>query len=107
MTDLFCRKQHKKLRTVYVSLQRARGELARVLATRALYVYQQGFLGSGAHGNQRKHHQPPSSSSSFSSSFPVLGTAEAPKHAKMNSTVRSEDQYYEKITSIQQSMHER
>ncbi|XP_044230865.1 centrosomal protein kizuna isoform X2 [Thunnus albacares] len=72
------------------------------LAPRALCVYQQGFLGSGAHGNQRKH-QPPSSSSSSSSRL----SAAAPKQAKMASMARSEDQYYEKITTLQQSLHKR
>ncbi|XP_070776949.1 centrosomal protein kizuna [Enoplosus armatus] len=38
---------------------------------------------------------------------PRLGSAVAPKQAKITSMARSEDQYYEKITSIQQSMHKR
>ncbi|XP_044023912.1 centrosomal protein kizuna isoform X2 [Siniperca chuatsi] len=39
--------------------------------------------------------------------LPRLGSAVTPKQAKMASMARSEDQYYEKITSIQQSMHKR
>ncbi|TKS86393.1 Centrosomal protein kizuna [Collichthys lucidus] len=50
------------------------------------------------------HHPPPSSSACFS--FPVsLVSVATPNRAKMATMARSEDQYYEKITSIQQSMH--
>ncbi|XP_031144499.1 centrosomal protein kizuna isoform X4 [Sander lucioperca] len=41
------------------------------------------------------------------SPLPRLGSAVAPKRMTMASMARSEDQYYEKITSIQQNMHKR
>lgn len=52
-------------------------KLARILAPRALCVYAQGLLGSGVHGNQRKHRPALSSSAS-----PFPGAAVAPKPVK-------------------------
>ncbi|KAF7656272.1 hypothetical protein LDENG_00044130 [Lucifuga dentata] len=55
----------------------------------------------GAHGNRRKHL---SSTFSSSSSSRLCSTAKA---AKMASVAHIADKYYEKIASIQQSMHKR
>lgn len=49
-----------------------------VLQPRVLCVYPQGFLGSGAHGNQRKHQWPPSPPPPRLPLLPI-GFATAPK----------------------------
>lgn len=87
-----------------------------VNAARAVNVYQQGFVGSGVHGNPCKQLSPsslflprpsPLSPSSISSRFsPFYCSSAAPRRANL-ATMAATDNYYDKITAIQQSLHER
>lgn len=74
-------------------------------APRALCGYQQRFLGSGAHGNHRKHLPPPPRRLLLLPSLRLL--CSSAKSAKIANMARSEEQYYTRITSIQQSLHKR
>lgn len=96
--------------------KKKKGRVCPVNAARAVNVYQQGFVGSGVHGNPCKQLSPSSlflprpsllSPSSISSRFsPFYCSSAAPRRANL-ATMAATDNYYDKITAIQQSLHER
>lgn len=99
-----------------LQMKKKKGRVCPVNAARAVNVYQQGFVGSGVHGNPCKQLSPSSlflprpsllSPSSISSRFsPFYCSSAAPRRANL-ATMAATDNYYDKITAIQQSLHER